>query len=58
MPPKAKKLHENQYLAGLWQLEGAARIPLVSLEIGRRQRNQRIQTPERRGNVVLTVFLA
>jgi hypothetical protein len=58
MPPKAKKLHENQYLAGLWQLEGAARIPLVSRELAGGSENERIQTPERRGNVVLTVFLA
>jgi len=48
MPPEAKKLHENQYLAGLWQLEGAARIPLVSLEIDRRERKrarQNARTP-------------
>jgi hypothetical protein len=33
MLPKAKKLHQNQYLAGLWQLEGATRISLVSREL-------------------------
>jgi hypothetical protein len=58
MPRKAKKLHENQYLAGLWQLEGATRIPRVSWELAERSENERIQTPERRGNVVLAVFLA
>jgi hypothetical protein len=36
MPTKAKKLHENQYLAGLWQLEGATQISLVSLELAAR----------------------
>jgi len=41
-------LHENQYLAGLWQLEGANEFRAYHGN----------WPPERRGNVVLTVFLA